>query len=73
MLRMFNQSVVASSIFFAVVCWGSRLRAADANKISRIIKKAGSVRLENFNNNMKILFVMVRTHLYTLIDLRQYT
>ena len=43
MLRMFYQSVVASSIFFAVVCWGSRLRAADANKISRIIRETGSV------------------------------
>ena len=40
MLRMFYQSVVASANFFGLVCWGSRLRAADANKI---IRKAGSV------------------------------
>lgn len=43
MLRMFYQSVVASAIFFGLVCWGNRLRAADTNKISRIIRKAGSV------------------------------
>ena len=43
MLRMFYQSMIASAIFFAVVCWGSRLRAADARKISRIIRKAGSI------------------------------
>ena len=36
MLKMFYQSVVASTIFFAVVCWDSRLWAADTNKISRI-------------------------------------
>ena len=40
---MFYQSVVASAIFFGLVCWGSRLRAADANKINKIIRKAGSV------------------------------
>ena len=40
MLKMFYQSVVASTIFFAVVCWGSRLRAAGTNKI---IRKASSV------------------------------
>ena len=43
MLRMFYQSVVASATFFGLVCWGSRLRAADANKINKIIRKAGSV------------------------------
>ena len=40
---MFYQSVVASSLFFAVVCWGSRLRAADAGGINGIIRKAHSV------------------------------
>lgn len=43
MLRMFDKSVVASAVFFDVVCWGSRLRAEDTNKITRIIRKAGSV------------------------------
>ena len=40
---MFYQSVVASAIVFGLVCWGSRLRAADANKINKIIRKAASV------------------------------
>ncbi len=40
MLRMFYQSVVASAIFFAVVCWGSRLRAVDTNRINSS-RKAG--------------------------------
>jgi len=40
---MFYQSVVASAILFGLVYWGSRLRVADANKINKIIRKAGSV------------------------------
>ena len=43
MLRMFYESVVASAILFAVVCWGSRLRAADANRLNMLIRKASDV------------------------------
>ena len=39
MLRMFYESVVASAILFAVVCWGSRLRVADANRLNKLIRK----------------------------------
>ena len=35
--------VVASAIFFAVVCWGSSIRASDTNRLDKIIKKTGSV------------------------------
>ena len=42
-LRSFYQSVVASAIFFAVMCWGSSIRASDTNRLDKIIKKAGSV------------------------------
>ena len=40
---MFYESVVASAILFAVVCWGSRLRAADANRLNKLIRKASDV------------------------------
>ena len=39
MLRMFYESVVASASLFAVVCWGSRLRGADANRLNKPIRK----------------------------------
>ncbi|KAI3365884.1 hypothetical protein L3Q82_000871 [Scortum barcoo] len=42
MLEIFYQSVVASAIFFAAVCWGSSIRASDTNRPDKIIKKAGS-------------------------------
>ncbi|TWW55984.1 hypothetical protein D4764_09G0010340 [Takifugu flavidus] len=43
MLHMFYQSVMASTIFFAVVCWGAGIKAKDTNKLNKLIKKAGSV------------------------------
>ncbi|KAL6463079.1 hypothetical protein MHYP_G00274700 [Metynnis hypsauchen] len=38
---IFYESVVASAVLYAVACWGSRLRAADANRLSKLIHKAG--------------------------------
>ena len=35
MLKMFYESVVA--IFFAVECWGSGLKVADANRLNKPI------------------------------------
>ena len=43
MLQMFYQSVVASTIFFAVVSWGVGIRTKDANRLNKLIKKAESV------------------------------
>ena len=43
MLRMFYKSVLASAIMFAVVCWGSRLRVADTNRINKLIRKTSDV------------------------------
>ena len=53
MLEIFYQSVVASAIFFAAVCWGSSIRASNTNRLDKIIKKAGSVlglRLQSFES-----------------------
>lgn len=40
---MLYHSVVERVVFFAVVCWGRRLKAADAKRLKELIKKAGSV------------------------------
>ncbi|KAK0152303.1 putative RNA-directed DNA polymerase from transposon X-element [Merluccius polli] len=51
--RVQQDSVVASAIFFAAVCWGSSIRASDTNRLDKIIKKADSVlglRLESFES-----------------------
>ena len=43
MLRMFYESVVASAILFAVVCWDSRLRVAHASRLNKLIRKASDI------------------------------
>ena len=37
------QSVVASALFFAAVCWGGSIRAGDTSRINKLIRKARSV------------------------------
>ena len=68
MLKMFYQSVVASTILFAVVCWGSRLRAADTNKISRIIRKAGSVLGVQLDFLVEVSERRMPCKLYSILD-----
>ena len=43
MLVMFYHAMMASVIFFAVVCWGGNILKADSNKLDKLVKKAGSV------------------------------
>ena len=43
MLQMFYESVVASTVFFAVVSWGAGIKAKDTNRLNKGIKNAGSV------------------------------
>ena len=37
MLEIFYQSVVASTILFAAVCWGSSIRASDTSRLDKTI------------------------------------
>ena len=43
LLRTFFETVVASAIFFGVVCWSSSITAADRKRLDKLIKKASSV------------------------------
>ena len=43
LLRMFYQSVVASVLFYAVVCWGGSIKKRDAGRLDRLVKKARAV------------------------------
>ena len=40
---MFYQSVVASTIFLAVVSWGAGIKARDANKLNKLRKKGSKL------------------------------
>ena len=43
MLYLFYQSVVASAVVFAVVCWGSCMTARDRNRLYKLVRKCVSV------------------------------
>lgn len=40
---MFYESVVATSIFYVVVCWGRSLRLAVTHRLNKLIQNASSV------------------------------
>lgn len=43
LLKSFFDSVVASAIFYGVVCWGSSISTADRKRLDKLIRKASSV------------------------------
>ncbi|KAI5085856.1 gastrula zinc finger protein XlCGF28.1-like [Silurus meridionalis] len=43
LLKTFFDSVVASAIFYGVVCWGSSISTADRKRLDKLIRKASSV------------------------------
>ncbi|XP_070710531.1 piggyBac transposable element-derived protein 4-like [Pempheris klunzingeri] len=43
LLRTFFETVVASVVSYAVVCWGGGCSERDKNRLNRLIKRAGSV------------------------------
>ena len=43
MLYIFYKSVGESAVLSAVICWGRNIRASDLKRLSKLIKKAGSV------------------------------
>ena len=43
LLSMFYQSVVASILFYAVVCWGGSTTKRDRSRLDKLIRRAGSV------------------------------
>lgn len=42
-LQLFYQSVVASALFYGVVCWGGNIRQRDTQRLDKLIRKASSV------------------------------
>ncbi|KAL3993517.1 platelet-activating factor acetylhydrolase IB subunit alpha [Sarotherodon galilaeus] len=43
LLKTFYDSVVASAIFYGVVCWGGSISAGDRKRLNRMIRRASSV------------------------------
>ena len=43
LMNIFYQSILASILFYAVVCWGNSITVDDRNRIKKLLKKAGSI------------------------------
>ena len=43
LLQMFYQSVVASVLLYAVVCWGGNIKKGDVGRLDKLVRRAGSV------------------------------
>jgi len=68
MLQMFSHWVVTSAIFYAVVCWGSRVKAADANRLNKLIRKAGSVLGVELDSLVEVLERRMLSELLSIMD-----
>ncbi len=62
LLKIFYQSTVASSLFFAVVCWGGGIRAAEAGRLNKASSVVGleldsleSVRKRRMKNKITVI------------------
>ena len=42
-MNIFYQSILASVLFYSVVCWGNSINVDDKNRIKKLLKKAGSI------------------------------
>lgn len=68
MLRMFYESVVASPIFYAVVCWGGSMKVADMKRLNKLIRKAGSVVGEELDNMETVVERRTLSRLRSIMD-----
>ncbi len=39
LLKIFYQSIVASALFFTVVCWGGGIGAVEASRLNKLVRK----------------------------------
>lgn len=67
LLGIFYQGILASVLFYAVLCWGGSISTDDKNRINKIIKRAGSVIGLNPDKLEVIVEKRTRTKLKTVL------
>ena len=65
---MFYQSVVASVLFYAVVCWGGSTKKRDAGRLDRLVRKAGSVVGAELESITSVAEKIILSKLLTIMD-----
>ncbi|KAM3873389.1 myelin-associated glycoprotein-like [Diretmus argenteus] len=62
------ESVVASALFFGVVCWGEGARIADRNRINKLIRKASSTSGTELEQIQQVAERRMLTKLHSILD-----
>ena len=68
LLCMFYQSVVASVLFYAVVCWGGSIKKRDAGRLDRLVRKAGAVAGTELDSLITVAERRTLSRLLTILD-----
>ena len=68
LLKVFYESVVASTILFAVTCWGSGLSVADNNRLSKLIRRASDVVGEELDTLTTVAERRMLSRLQSILD-----
>lgn len=68
MLQMFHQSVVVSTVFSAVVCWGDGIKAKDANRLNKLIEKPESAVGTNLASVQELVRDRMQAKLLAITD-----
>ena len=65
---MFYQSVVASVILYAVVCWGGSIKKMDVGRLDRLVRKAGDAVGTELDCLIKVAEKRTLSMLLTILD-----
>ncbi|KAK3537287.1 hypothetical protein QTP70_006980 [Hemibagrus guttatus] len=68
MLQMFYQTVVASALFYAAVCWGGSIKKKDASRLDKLVRKAGSIVGSELDSLTSVVERQMLSRLLSIID-----
>src|SRR4029434_8320825 len=68
LLRMIYQSVVASILLYAVVCWGGSIKQRDAGRLDRLVRRAGAVVVMELDCLTSVAEKRTLSRLLTILD-----
>lgn len=65
---MFFQSVVTSTLFYAVVCWGGSTTKKDSTRLDKLIRRTGSVVSMKLNSLATVAEIKTLNELLAILD-----
>jgi len=65
---MFYHTVIASALFWAVVCWGSGTTDKNCRRPDKLVNKVSSVLCERLDNLRTVVEHQIKRKLYVITD-----